>query len=104
MRMLNYAVPSLLLATLTSPCHAATVEVDIHNLQFAPAKINAKVGDTVRWTNRDTIPHTATVDGVFDVIIPAKTSGSITLKSTGSFDYRCRFHSNMKGHIEIAKL
>ena len=103
MRAFAFLSPVILLAGFATSAHASTVEIDIHNLQFSPAKTDAKVGDTVRWTNRDIIPHTATADGVFDVIIPAKSSASVTLKTAGSYDYRCRFHSNMKAHIDVSK-
>ena len=35
-------------------------------VQFAPATLKVKRGDTVVWTNRDPFPHTATAAGVFD--------------------------------------
>jgi plastocyanin len=36
----------------------AKVEIKIDNFAFAPAEITVAPGTTVRWVNRDDIPHT----------------------------------------------
>ncbi|MDX8526288.1 cupredoxin family copper-binding protein [Mesorhizobium sp. MSK_1335] len=92
---------ALVPALITSPALAATVEVTIDKLVFSPASLQAKVGDTIEWTNKDVIAHTATVKGGWDVTIPAKSKGKVTLKAAGAVDYFCRFHPNMKGHVEV---
>ena len=92
----------LALALGASPALAATIEVTIDKLVFSPASLQAKVGDTIEWTNKDVLAHTATVKGGWDVMIPAKSKGKVTLKTAGAVDYFCRFHPNMKGHVEVA--
>ena len=92
----------LALALGASPALAATIEVTIDKLVFSPVSVQAKVGDTIEWTNNDVIAHTATVKGGWDVMIPAKSKGKVTLKAAGAVDYFCRFHPNMKGHVEVA--
>ncbi|WP_217577609.1 cupredoxin family copper-binding protein [Mesorhizobium sp. GbtcB19] len=92
---------ALALALSASPAFAATIEVTIDKLVFSPASVQAKVGDTIEWTNKDILAHTATVKGGWDVTIPAKSKGKVTLKSAGAVDYFCRFHPNMKGHVEV---
>ena len=94
--------PALALALSASPAFAATIEITIDKLVFSPANVQAKVGDTIEWTNKDILAHTATVKGGWDVMIPAKSKGQVTLKAAGAVDYFCRFHPNMKGHIEVA--
>ncbi len=94
--------PALALTLGASPAFAATIEVTIDKLVFSPSNIQAKVGDTIEWTNKDILAHTATVKGGWDVTIPAKSKGQVTLKAAGAVDYFCRFHPNMKGHIEVA--
>ena len=92
-----------LLAVMTvAPVHAATVQVVIDKLVYTPADINAKVGDTVVWINKDILAHTATVRGAWDVMIAAGKSATLVVKKPGSFDYFCRFHPNMKGRINVA--
>lgn len=94
--------PALATALITSPALATTIEVTIDKLVFSPTNIRAKVGDTIEWTNKDVIAHTATAKGGWDVMIPAKSKGKVTLKAAGAVDYFCRFHPNMKGRVEVA--
>ncbi|MDX8492297.1 cupredoxin family copper-binding protein [Mesorhizobium sp. VK22B] len=89
-------------ALVASPALAATIEVTIDKLVFSPASVQAKVGDTIEWTNKDVIAHTATVKGGWEVMIPPKAKGKITLSRAGAVDYFCRLHPNMKGHLEVA--
>jgi plastocyanin len=85
-----------------APARAATVEIAIENLVFKPAAAQAKVGDTIRWTNKDFLEHTATATGgAFDVKLPAGKSGSVVVTKAGTFDYFCKLHPNMKGEITV---
>ena len=43
-----------------SPAAAAVVKVEMKGIGFTPAKISAKVGDTIEWTNKDFVVHSAT--------------------------------------------
>ncbi|OBQ82473.1 MULTISPECIES: cupredoxin family copper-binding protein [unclassified Mesorhizobium] len=93
---------SLALALVAPPALAATIEVTIDRLVYSPASVEAKVGDTIEWVNKDVIAHTATVKGGWEVMIPPKSKGRITLKQAGAVDYFCRFHPNMKGRLNAA--
>lgn len=90
------------LALTAVPAAAATIEVTIDKLVFSPATVEAKVGDTIEWVNKDVFAHTATVKGGWEVTIPPKKSASLTLKAAGAVDYFCRFHPNMKGRLVVA--
>ncbi len=79
--------------------HADTIKVTIDKLVFAPAEVNAKVGDTIEWVNGDILAHTATVRGDWDVLIPPKKTVTHVMDKAGAFDYICRFHPNMKARI-----
>ncbi|MCA1404305.1 cupredoxin family copper-binding protein [Ensifer sp. IC3342] len=100
---LGSAILALLLGTaaLVVPAQAETIEVTIDRLVYAPAEIEAKVGDEIEWINKDALVHTATVKGGAEVLLPAKKSGRLLLNEPGSFDYVCRYHPNMKGHIAV---
>ncbi|MBA3276382.1 MAG: ScyD/ScyE family protein [Chloroflexia bacterium] len=77
--------------------------VDIQNFAFGPATLTVSVGDTVTWTNNDTVPHTATASGgAFDsgTISPGDTF-TFTFTEAGSFDYICNFHPNMMATIVV---
>jgi len=93
---------ALALTIVAAPVKAETIQVTIDKLVFSPATVEAKVGDTIEWVNKDVFAHTATVKGGWEVMIPPKKSASLTLKAAGAVDYFCRFHPNMKGHITVA--
>lgn len=83
------------------PAVAETIKVTIDKLAFAPETVNAKVGDTIEWVNKDILAHTATVRGGWDVTIPAGKSASLVLNNVESAQYYCRFHPNMKGRVIV---
>ncbi|MGY4626492.1 cupredoxin domain-containing protein [Bradyrhizobium sp. USDA 4486] len=84
------------------PAHAATIEITMENLVISPAEVSAKVGDTINWINKDVFAHTATAkNGDFDVALPPKKSASFVLKKSGTVEYYCRYHPNMKATLKI---
>jgi len=82
----------------------ATHAVTIDATSFQPVSITLAPGDTVTWTNKDVIPHTATSSrsGAFDsgTITPGK-SWSHTFTTAGSLAYFCEFHPTMKGRVRV---
>jgi plastocyanin len=97
------ALFALFCALGAAPAHAATITVVIDKLVYTPAEVNAKVGDTIEWDNRDILQHTATAkDGSWNVLLPPHKKGSIVVKKAGAFDYYCKFHPNMKARITVA--
>ncbi len=82
---------------------AETIQVVIDKLVFAPLEVNAKVGDTIEWVNKDALAHTATAtNGEWNVVIAPKQSGRMELKKAGTADYFCKYHPNMKGRLVVA--
>ncbi len=91
------------LASLGASAHAATIQISIENLEYSPAEVSAKVGDTIQWSNKDVFAHTATArNGDFDVNLPPKKTGSFVANKAGTVEYYCRFHPNMKATLKIA--
>jgi putative membrane protein len=79
---------------------AKTVKVTIANMSFTPAVANVHPGDTIEWTNRDVVTHTATASNKrFDVSIAAGETGRTTVTTSGRVEYYCRFHPNMVGVV-----
>jgi plastocyanin len=101
------ALPALAAAAALLFCPtgagAATIEITIDRLEFRPATVTARPGDTILWRNRDVMDHTATAKGKFDVVIPAGASGSAVVNADGVVEYLCRFHPNMKGRIAVGR-
>ena len=89
---------------LSSPAVAGeTIRVTIDKMKFDPPNVSAHVGDTIEWASSDFVAHTATAKNKdWDVAIPAKGAGSVTLAHPGEIDYFCRFHPNMTGQIAVA--
>ena len=85
------------------PAQAETIQVSNDKLVFSPAAVEAKVGDTIEWVNKDAFAHTATVRGGWEVMIPPKATASLTLKTAEAVDYFCRFHPNMKGRLDVTQ-
>jgi plastocyanin len=84
--------------------HAATIQIVMDKLVFMPAEAQAKVGDTIEWINNDILAHTATATAGDDwnvIIAPNKTE-KLTLQKSGTIDYYCKYHPNMKGRLVIA--
>ena len=80
------------------------VSVTIANFAFNPATVTAKVGDTITWTNSDSVQHTATIKSNESCTTPAlakDVSGGITFSQAGSYDFFCKIHPQMTGKIEI---
>ena len=93
----------LLLGAIAVPAQAATIQITMENLAFAPAEVSAKVGDTIEWINKDVFAHTATArNGDFDVTMAPKKTVTSVLKKAGTVEYYCRFHPNMKAVLTIA--
>ena len=93
---------AVLLGATVVPAHAATIQITIDNLVFAPAEVTAHVGDTIEWINKDVFAHTATArNGDFDVTTPPKKTVTSVLKKAGSVEYYCRYHPNMKAVLTI---
>ncbi len=63
-----------------APAGKADVTVDMKDIKFMPANVNVKVGGTVGWVNKDSVPHNVTKeDGpgaefASDTVIPAASS------------------------------
>jgi len=89
---------------LVSPAIAGeTIRVAVDKMAFDPPRISAHVGDTIEWASSDFVVHTATARNKdWDITIPAKGMGRVTLTNPGEVDYFCRFHPNMTGQIAVA--
>lgn len=97
-----WMLSALAMATTFAAAQAETITVTVNKMAFSPATVEAKVGDTIEWVNKDTFAHTATVKDVWEAMLPVKKAGSITVDKAGVIDYICRFHPNMKGQITVS--
>ena len=82
----------------------ATHTVTIEGMVFKPAALTIKPGDTVIWSNKDIVEHTATAastPGFDSKQIAAGKTWKQTFKTKASFDYICKYHPTMKGTLVV---
>ncbi len=75
--------------------------VEIKEFEFVPPQLTVSVGDTIKWINRDIVPHTASAnDGSWDTKeLKLGESKTITVSKGMLTDYFCQFHPNMKAKL-----
>jgi plastocyanin len=79
-----------------------THHVEIRAFQYGPATLTVRRGDTVVWSNRDLVPHTATARGSWDSgSIAANATWRYTASRAGRFAYDCAFHPGMKATLVV---
>jgi plastocyanin len=88
----------------TAPANApAEVAIKIDNFSFSPATITIPVGTTVRWTNRDDIPHTVVSDdqAFKSKVLDTDEIFTFTFTKPGTFGYFCSIHPKMTAKIVV---
>ena len=80
------------------------VDVEIEGLAFKPADIQATVGQTVTFSNKDSAPHTATLDdgSCTTPNIAEGGSDALTFNAAGTYPFHCNVHPDMKGTITVS--
>jgi plastocyanin len=93
-------------STSSSASGGKEVEVKMQNIAFAPKDVTVKVGQTVKWSNEDTVDHnvTAKSGATFKSDLFGK-GGTFTFKAdkAGSITYVCTVHPGMEGTITVTK-
>jgi plastocyanin len=86
------------------PAHSSHFhDISIANFAFSPATLPIPVGDTVLWTNNQSVQHTVTSD------TGTELAGNLSSGSTyqhifltaGSFPYHCAIHTTMHGSVTV---
>ena len=82
---------------------SSEVAVKIDNFSFSPATITVPVGTTVRWTNRDDIPHTVVSDDKAFKSKALDTDDEFTYTFTkpGTYSYFCSMHPKMTAKVVV---
>lgn len=79
--------------------------IDQRGLQFTPRHLAVRVGDTLRFTNSESISHNVHVrrsaDGatVLDVDTPPGERASLVLEEEGGYDVLCDVHPGMTAFV-----
>jgi plastocyanin len=79
-------------------------QVSMKDIKFNPSTVNVKVGDTVTWTNDDSVGHDVTSD-TFKSGDAGGISGGQTFShkfdKAGTFKYQCTVHPGMTGEVDV---
>jgi plastocyanin len=79
--------------------------VQIKNFAYAPATLRVPVGATVRWTNEDSAPHTASAaNGSFtSPTLRLRQGYSTRFTRPGRYAYLCALHPGMRGVVVVGR-
>ena len=111
LRITVIAIALLSLAAIgkVSPVHGQTAakpgsEVQIDNFTFAPKDLTIPAGTSVRWINRDDIPHTVVSDDKTTFkskALDTDDSFSYTFTKAGTYSYFCSIHPKMTAKVIV---
>ena len=82
---------------------SAEAAVKIDNFSLSPATITINAGTTVRWSNRDDIPHTVVSDdkSFKSKVLDTDEQFSYTFTKPGTYKYFCSIHPKMTGSVIV---
>jgi plastocyanin len=105
---------AVVVATLVGPVVGACIAfaavgaeeanvVHVDNFTFTPGELTVAVGTTVKWTNRDDIPHTVVEKNRLFRSKALDTDDEYSYKfpEAGTFDYFCSLHPHMTGRVTV---
>jgi plastocyanin len=88
-----------------APAEAAAYNVVIKQYAYSPASLTIDQGDTVTWTNQDSVQHdvmvTAGAAMVHSPMLSQGQSWSHTFTTAGSYSYICSVHPDMKASVTV---
>jgi plastocyanin len=81
-----------------------SASVTMKDIKFNPSSVTVKKGDTVTWTNDDSVGHDVTGNG-----FKSGSAGGIgqgqtfkhTFAKAGTFKYQCTVHPGMEGTVVV---
>jgi plastocyanin len=79
-------------------------EVSMEGIAFVPPEVTVGVGDTVTWTNNDSVGHDVTADSFSSGEAGGMAGGDTfehTFDEAGTFDYVCTVHPGMDGSVVV---
>jgi len=77
--------------------------VSMANMSFGAIPSGLKVGDSIVFLNKDSVPHTVTArDHSFDLRVGPGQRGRLNLTRAGTFQIYCILHAPMRGALTVA--
>ena len=101
--LLGPAVGALIAYGAVAAEEAEKDVVNIDNFTFTPGELTVPAGTTVKFVNRDDIPHTVVESNKVFRSKPMDTddSYSFTFANVGTFSYFCSLHPHMTGKVIV---
>jgi photosystem II stability/assembly factor-like uncharacterized protein len=101
--MMKTSLMIFLVMAVAVTSQATLHDVAIMDFAFDPADLTVNPGDTVRWTNYDSVPHTSTSDsGIWDSgALNNGDSYSRAFPDLGNFPYHCTIHPTMTASVTV---
>ncbi len=106
--------------TITPPATTTTTpktySISISGMAFSPSSLTIHVGDTITWTNIDSVAHTVTSNSGSELssgTLAAPSSGGYyssttsggsythTFTTAGTYAYHCSIHTSMMGTVVV---
>jgi plastocyanin len=87
-----------------TPVHSSHFHtVMVQSSTYMPAALTIAPGDTVIWTNSDSMDHTVTSDTGSELNSPLNIGQSFqhVFAAAGSFAYHCTIHPFMHGTVSV---
>lgn len=78
-----------------------TIDITIQGFAFHPATITISAGDTVKWTNRDSVNHDVKGDTFDSGVMKSDGTFEMIFNQTGTYNYICSIHPSMQGQIIV---
>ena len=88
---------------LAGRANAAAHSVTMEGMAFSPAEITIARGDSVTFSNNDSVTHTATFRSAgMDTgrLSPGQTA-TLSFANAGTFDYFCAVHPSMRARVIV---
>jgi plastocyanin len=100
-------IPTMALASTLAVAGQAAAQTEhsavMSSMSYGKIPSGLKVGDTITWVNKDSVPHTVTArDHSFDLRVAPGQTVKMTLQKAGVFPFFCTYHTMMRGTLVVA--
>lgn len=96
-------VITMVLYSCQSGQKAVSHQVAIENMTFSPAELDANIGDTIVFINKDIFVHNVTEKDSLWQSPDLNQGDTWTWIVEGNANYYCTYHPNMVGSISLMK-
>ena len=97
-------VASAAIVPVGAAARAADHLATMANMAYGPLPTGMKIGDTITWVNKDSVPHTVTArDHSFDLRVGPGQKGRLSLTKAGTFQVYCIYHAPMRASFTVSR-